>query len=80
MGIGSASRSSSREPKFKPKVMTPKPEVKHAREAFQEALREKRTFWQDEIAQWSKEFDMPESLVGFLTSLGIERSENEKSS
>ena len=68
--IGSASRPSSRE--YKPNVIMPRPEVRQAREAFQEALKEKRTFWQNEIEQWAGEFDIPEPLAEFLSGLGIE--------
>ena len=69
--MGSASRSPSREPVYKPNVMTPNVEVQQARKAFQEALGEKRAFWQDEIERWAGEFDIPESLAEFLTGLGI---------
>ena len=69
--IGSASRS-SRGPEYKPNVAVPSLGVQQAREAFQEALKEKRTFWQNEIEQWAGEFHIPEPLAEFLSGLGIE--------
>ena len=54
--IGSASRSSAKEPEYKPHVTAPKPEVQQARKDLQAALADKRAFWRGEVSQLIREF------------------------
>jgi len=68
-GTGMPGGQSNEEP-FKPNVIAPNPEVQKARNEFQKALAEKRSFWLKEVEEWGLD-NLSGSLIELLERMNI---------